>query len=155
MTPNLRQSVAAFALIRREDRGQDLWMAQWNPHWKSYNFVGGHKRDDESFRECVIREVSEELRLNEGQDFTVPAEPLAHLEYVDWSENAREDTAYTVELFDVQLAGRVALDVIASNAANRWLTSAEIERGTTRDGQLVSRTMRRLLQGIGQQGHRM
>lgn len=149
MTPEMRQSVAAFAMIRRQERGQDLWLAQWNPHWQCYNFVGGHKRDGESFRQCVTREVAEELQLVEGHDFIVAQEPTAHLEYSDWSESARKDTAYTVEFFVVQLSGQAALDLIASNTANRWLTTSEIEKGTTRDGQPVSRTMGRLLHGIG------
>jgi molecular chaperone DnaJ len=67
----MRQSVAAVALIRRSEAGQALWLAQWNPHWRRYNFVAGHKRPDESFRQCVVRELAEELGLREGADISV------------------------------------------------------------------------------------
>ncbi len=146
MQPKLRQSVAAFALIRREDRGADLWLAQWNKRWQCYNFVGGHKRPDESFRECVVREVNEELQLNEGQDFTVPAEPMAHLQYVDWSASAREDTAYTVELFEVELIGLDAHCTVNADSSNRWITLQEIESGRAADDRPISSTMKRLIQ---------
>src|SRR5262245_472085 len=100
----MRQSIAGLALIRRQQDGRTLWLAQWNPKWQRYNFVSGHKRPDESFRDCVVREVGEELGLSAGTDFHAAAEPLAHLEYTDWSESARQETAYVMELFEVRLA---------------------------------------------------
>ena len=63
---SMRQSIAAFAVIRRDERGQTLWLAQWNPKWGAYHFVGGHKRPEETFRECLVREIGEELHLCEG-----------------------------------------------------------------------------------------
>jgi hypothetical protein len=60
----MRQSLASIALIQRNQR---QWLAQWTENWQGYHFVGGHKRPDESFRDCVIR-VAEELLLAEGTD---------------------------------------------------------------------------------------
>jgi ADP-ribose pyrophosphatase YjhB (NUDIX family) len=149
MTPDLRQSVAAFALIRRQRRGRPEWLAQWNPNWQSYNFVGGHKRNEETFRECVAREISEELQLQEHREFTVSRERAARLEYVDFSESAHEETAYTIELFEVRLSRIAMLRWIPAQDVNRWLTANEVIERATRDGRPIGRSMGRILERAG------
>lgn len=57
----MRLSEAAVALIRREHDGPTLWLAQWNQNWRTYTFVGGHRWPEETFRECLVRELGEEL----------------------------------------------------------------------------------------------
>jgi 8-oxo-dGTP pyrophosphatase MutT (NUDIX family) len=136
------------ALIRREQDGATLWLAQWNRRWGHYHFVAGHKLPDESFRRCLAREIAEELHLREGTDFHIAAGPPAHVEYTAWSAAARAETSYTMELFAVDLteAARRAVD---ENPLNRWLTEAEVRDGRAADGKPVSPTMRLLLSKIG------
>jgi len=146
----MRESLAALAVIRRQqDDGNTLWLAQWNSHWRRYHFVGGHKRPNESFHECMVREVAEELQLTQHVDCLVPDEPLAHLEYTAWSESARAETAYTMELFEVELTGEAAVAKLDADPKNRWLTPGEIRSLRCEDGQLVSETMPLLLQKAG------
>jgi hypothetical protein len=118
----MRQSVAAIALIRREAEGETSWLAQWNDGWQAFSFVGGHKRHNESFRECMIREISEELGLREGVDVLISSAPFHHLEYTDVSRHTDEQTDYIIELFDVALIGSNAAGIIVANRANRWLS---------------------------------
>src|SRR5271163_3435974 len=99
----MRQSEAAVALIHRRRDGQDFWLAQWNTKWCAYHFVAGHRRDDETFRECVVREIAEELHLVVGTDYRVATEPATHLEFVDFSRSAQSQTCYIMELFAVNL----------------------------------------------------
>jgi 8-oxo-dGTP pyrophosphatase MutT (NUDIX family) len=102
----MRQSQAALAVIRRMDQGQPVWLAQWNRSWNAYALVGGDKRPTESFRDCLDREIAEELGWHEGADFTVAATPPVHLEFTAWSESAHQETAYTMELFEIpRIAG--------------------------------------------------
>lgn len=136
----MRTSIAAVALIRREEGGQTLWLAQWNRKWGAYHLIGGHKKPDESFRECAIREVTEELHLEEGRDFSVADEPLAHLEFTALSESARVETAYMMELFPVELIGAARRKVDA-DPENRWLTAAEVEARQAADARPISKTM--------------
>jgi 8-oxo-dGTP pyrophosphatase MutT (NUDIX family) len=136
----MRESQAAVALVRREQDGRTLWLAQWNPRWQRYNFVAGHKEPGESFRACLLREVGEELGLAEGADFEAAAEPAARLQYTAWSESASADTAYTVELFDVRLTADAERRVSAE-PHNRWLSADEIRAGRCADGAPVSATM--------------
>jgi 8-oxo-dGTP pyrophosphatase MutT (NUDIX family) len=79
--------IAAFAVIRRDERGQTLRLAQWNPKWGAYHFVGGHKRPEETFRECLVREIGEELHLCEGLDYRIASAAPTHLEFMDFSES--------------------------------------------------------------------
>ena len=144
----MRQSTAAVALIRRQQRGQTVWLAQWNPGWQRYHFVAGHKRPNETFRECAEREIGEELDLQKGSDFTVDEEPLAHLEYTAWSEGAKAETNYTAELFQVELNGYAAWERVEANTANRWLSKEEIRSGHCGDGAPVSETMRFFLSKV-------
>jgi 8-oxo-dGTP pyrophosphatase MutT (NUDIX family) len=140
----MRQSQAAVALIRRIDVRRTLWLARWNRRWRAFHFVGGHKRPRETFRECLLREIAEELALREEVDFLAALEPIAHLEYDAWSRSAKADTRYVIELFNVELSSGAHAKV-ASNSANRWLTETEIAAGQTHDGRPVSATMKRLL----------
>jgi tetratricopeptide (TPR) repeat protein/8-oxo-dGTP pyrophosphatase MutT (NUDIX family) len=145
----MRRSEAAIALIRREQDGQTLWLAQWNEGWHALSFVGGHRHDDESFRDCMIRELEEELGLREGADVLVPAARSVHLEYTAVSRRTREETEYVLELFDVTLVGGRAIPAIDGNPANRWLSEPEIMACQSHDGRPVSETPRRLLSSLG------
>jgi 8-oxo-dGTP pyrophosphatase MutT (NUDIX family) len=145
----MRTSVAAFALFRRAaPAGHVEYLAQWNDGWHAFHFVGGHKHDSESFRDCCAREVAEELGLVEGRDFRISSERRCHLRYTHWSERAQTDTAYTVELFDAELLSHAAVSVEA-DANNRWLIESDIRTGHCRDGRAASATMPRILSLAG------
>lgn len=145
----MRTSVAALALIRRETGESPSWLTQWNDNWRQYSFVGGHKHPAESFRECILREIAEELGLLEVREFVVANESLTHLEYRAWSERAQTETAYTMELFDVRLVSDAARCKVDADPRNRWLGEDEIQTRCCRDGKPVSETVKRLLDAIG------
>jgi len=146
----MRQSEAAVALIHRQQDGQALWLAQWNDKWQAYNLVSGHRRHDETFRDCLVREIEEELHLSEGTDYRVSAESPTQLEFMGFSESTQTETRYIMELFNVELSPG-AYPRVETDSANRWLTEAEIQAGQTQDGQSVSPTMKRLLGEVGRQ----
>jgi 8-oxo-dGTP pyrophosphatase MutT (NUDIX family) len=140
----MRQSEAAVALVRRERDGRTHWLARWNPKWRAFHLVAGHRRPGESFRACLVRELAEELGLDEGPGYTASEEPRARLEFTAWSVSARTETRYTMEVFDVA-PGDAALRSIALDPANRWLAAEEVRAGRTEDGEAVSPTMRSIL----------
>lgn len=145
----MRRSLAALALIRHQDEsGRTCWLVQWHAKWNAYALVGGHKRSDETFRQCLIREVTEELQLTVDIDFAVAPEPLAQLEYTAWSHSAGQDTQYTIELFDVELTAAARRKVDA-DPINRWLTEAEIRDQRTTDDNPVSETVGVMLNQVG------
>jgi ADP-ribose pyrophosphatase YjhB (NUDIX family) len=140
----MRTSVGSFALITRQREGRTELLTQWNKRWKAFSFVGGHKRENESFRECLVREVKEELGLA-GGELEAADEPLVRAEYMDWSDSAQEETAYVHHFFRVRLIGERAEAAVAAAPENMWLTEDEIAAGRTRDGRTVSRTVKNFL----------
>jgi len=140
--------MGGVAIIQAERAGRLRWLAQWNRKWQALHFVGGHKLAEESFRECVIREVTEELGLSAAGEFHVADDPLARVSYIAHSQSAREDTLYSLELFEVAIHSPAECKV-DSNSMNRWLTAGEIREQRCDDGTAVSATMERLLQQTG------
>ena len=63
----LRRSEGGIALIQRTLAGKREWLAQWNENWKAFFFIGGHQQGNETFRECVTREIEEELGLTPAE----------------------------------------------------------------------------------------
>ena len=145
----MRSSVAAIALIQREAGGQTQWLARWNSSGNAFSFVGGHKAEHETFRDCLIREIAEELGLVPDADFLIAEKAHSHLEYIAWSDGARAQTAYTMELYPVDLTGDFSHEKIDNDPANRWLEPSEIQSSRTKDGKAVSGTMALLLEMAG------
>ena len=148
----MRISQASMALITRSGPGDNpRWLAQWNEKWQAFNLVGGHRKSDESSRDCCVREVVEELRLRPEVDFVVATEPRVVLRYEAFSRSSQTVTQYEMTLFEVKLAME-ADAIIDANLANRWLTTAEIQAEQCHDGKRVSETMARLLRAAGLMG---
>ena len=143
----MRESVSALALIRRDGPAGIEWLVQWNETWAAFNLVGGHRENGETFRECLVRELAEELGVSPGE-YRVADASAAHLEYEAWSWSRRETTKYTMELFDVELLGDVAVRVLRDES-NRWVTTAEILARCCQDGKRVSETVETVLGKAG------
>jgi len=93
----LRRSRAALAIVWRPGPGgRPLWLAQWNSGWKCFHLVGGHKHRNETFRQCLLREVTAELHLQEGTDFSADEKPLTRQEYTAYSERYKAETMYEI-----------------------------------------------------------
>lgn len=135
----MRVSRAGLACITRMGASGPEYLTQWSEKWQMFSLVGGHVEDGETFRECCVREIEEELELKPGLGFRVAEQPVRpRLEYVAMSGGAKVETQYVVELYEVELLGSVALDAVQANPANRWLTRDEIEARLTYDGQPIS-----------------
>jgi 8-oxo-dGTP pyrophosphatase MutT (NUDIX family) len=149
----LRQSEGGIAFIRGLDRnGRAGWLAQWNEGWGGYFLIGGHREPDESFSQCVAREIREELNVlaGEADGFTVGS-ALHPLKYVAWSQRAGQYTDYEMHAFDVTLSQpRHAALAAAEDALKlRWLSDAEISGHQAADGRRVSETAHVLLRLAG------
>ena len=136
-----RVSEASVALICRREQDQPRWLARWNRNWQCYYFIGGHRHDDETFRECLEREMQEELAVLEGIHYTVSDEPIACIDYVAESGSAGVDTQYILQVFDVRFPDDAVEDQIDSPQQVRWLAEKEIRACRSAHGELISETM--------------
>ena len=137
-----------MALIRRIRGEESLWLTRWNEKWAAFHLVGGHRHVGESFRDCMIRELHEELGLRVRIGSDSGCEPPTRLVYSARSASAGVVTRYTVALFRIdpgELDGRA----LESRAEVRWLSEGEIRRGRCDDGRPVSPTTDFLLTKAG------
>ena len=147
----MRTSEASLALITRVNAlGETEYLTQWNEKWQAYSLIGGHREESESFRECCIREVEEELGLRRDVGFAVPEVPITPaIEFVMYSKTAGEETRYRMQLFRVEIASARDCDLIDANRINRWLSESEIVNRLTRDDRSVSEQVVRVLKASG------
>lgn len=145
---NRRRSEASVALICRPERARPRWLARWNRNWQCFYFVGGHKHDDETFRECLEREMREELALASGTHYAVSEGPVARVAYAAESRSAGVETQYVLRVFDVHFVDDAIDDQIVSSQDVRWVTGDEIRACRCADGRPISRTMAFVLDRI-------
>ena len=138
-----RHSEGGIALIERSIGGKREWLAQWNEKWRAFFFVGGHRHEGESFHDCVVREIDEELGLG-PMDCPVSPDPAHHLEYRAVSGSAGILTSYRMELF-VARPTPAGLESIGQDPRNKWLDESGIRRLESHDARPVSVTMASLL----------
>ena len=140
----MRISEAALALFARPGADGDReFLTQWNEKWQAYSLIGGAREPGESFRECCIREVVEELELVPGQDFRIATTPVGErMEYIAFSAAAKTDTQYRIELYRAWLTPQADLRV-ASHPENRWIRESRIMTGCTEDGRPIADQVRR------------
>jgi 8-oxo-dGTP pyrophosphatase MutT (NUDIX family) len=140
----MRTSQAGLARIRRiGPDGHWQYLVQWSERWRSYSLVGGHVETNETFRECCIREVEEELGLSRSE-FTVSEALGTPIRYTAYSHGSGVMTDYCMELFDVELTPQ-ELKRISAVPSNRWLSEQEIRQQATRDHQPISLQVRNVL----------
>lgn len=136
---------AAFALFRSACGD---WLVQWNRHWQAYNLIGGRVESGESFFDCAMREVCEELGLA-LDDFTLSPDPIAKIDFRGLSSDGAVEATYCMQLFAARAAEPQALETLASLASNRWLTLAEIYAGLTSEGKRISEVTQRFAAELG------
>ncbi len=133
----MRRSRAAGAMFRRRRNGRTEWLAKWNGAWKRWALVGGHKHDDDTYRDCLVREIDEELGLTAGVDYDLAPVPPRRWRFTARSERAREMTAYSIAAFAASLS-RQARATVDRDPRNCWLSADEIRAGRTSDGRPIS-----------------
>jgi 8-oxo-dGTP pyrophosphatase MutT (NUDIX family) len=143
-----RRSEAAIALFVRWGPAREREvLAQWNVKWQSFSLVGGGREAGETFRECCLREVEEELHLRSEVDFRIAAEPLAPgCDYRARSKSAGVETDYVFEVFPASLATLAAATLVGRDALNRWLSEGEVRQGITSNGAPIADQVVRILQ---------
>jgi len=134
-------------LICRRTRDGVQWLARWNKNWQCFFFVAGHRHEGESFYECMVRELREELGIDEGRDYSIRVEDRRNVTFTAFSESSRSETAYTFELYDVAVDD-TAWEKVNSARHVRWLGESEIRAGVDEDGKRISPTMGRLLDSM-------
>ena len=99
----MRASNAALAIVTRVNSlGSAEYLTQWNNRWQAYSLIGGHVEEGETFQQCCIREVAEELECDQHSIAAAPY-PYATLRFREFSRAAKVETDYHWQVFIVRV----------------------------------------------------
>jgi ADP-ribose pyrophosphatase YjhB (NUDIX family) len=130
----MRVSEAALAWIQHLGPTGPELLVQWSESWQMFSLIGGHRETGETFRDCCIREIAEELELTPDQ-YTVAPQPLRRVEYVAYSHSQQRETCYQIELFQ---ASGIDWDTAVRIPQTRWIRGDEVYARKTHDGLPIS-----------------
>ncbi|MDG2127180.1 MAG: hypothetical protein P8K08_04240 [Fuerstiella sp.] len=133
----------SIALLRHPERLENHWLTYWDARRQHFDFVTAERLDDESFRECLDREIAWVFDLRRGKDYIISSQARLHLDLPVESEN--EETFYVVEFYIADLYGKASRAMVELNKEVRWLTSDEVLSGQTSEGVPVNPSLVELL----------
>ena len=139
------QSPTAIALFRHPEELENLWLVHWNQRAEHFDFVTASRLDNESFRECLDREIAWTLELRRGKEYIISSQARLHLDVPVESPEPDHQQCLSVEFYIVDLFGKNGRISIENNPNVRWLTSEEVLSGMTVDGLTVSAQLVSLL----------
>ena len=130
----------SVALIPESSGLNSGWLSIWDNNRSCFDFVTAERCGDESFRDCVHREVLESLELTK-RDVLVSNMAQLNLEFVDTLPGSVSDSHIAISFYLVHLYSRAARQAVEEMVEGRWLTGKELLHGETTDGWSVSPTL--------------
>lgn len=126
-----REISTTFAVIKAQKFGKDVYLLEYNRYWKAYNFLGGRleARDNNSYREAIIREIEEEARTSRRK-FNVMALPINIVKSSDISKVRGAYSSYSCKFFQAFFQ-----EAIPNIAETQWFTEEEIYLGVGNNGE--------------------
>lgn len=136
--------VGSIALIRRFENEQTRWLVQHHECSNICRLIQAERLEEESFRECIDREVSWALSLERNKDYIISSVPRLHLEVQLRAPGKEEGDKIVVEFYVVDLYGRKAAGKLDQENLY-WVTGAELKLGVTGDGRAIDPLQQKLL----------
>jgi hypothetical protein len=134
----------SIALIPHTNGELHSWFCRWRNDEAWFDFVTGERRDGESFRECIDREVRDSLGL-QSNGFLVANAAQLNMEFAAVLPGQTELCHVAAAFYMVHLYGRASRQNVESHPDGRWLTSSELFAGETADGKRVNPALTYLL----------
>gem|GEM_PF-1342302 len=136
---------ASIAMIRHNEQPEMQWLAYWHDQQQHFCFVTAERLENESWRECLDRELAWQLNVRRGQDYLISSMARMHMEETVFDAATKSDIETTVELYVVDPYGRRGRAAFAAAKDVRWLNNHELRNGRTDDGRAIDAWLVNLL----------
>lgn len=131
----------SVALIQATDNRKTRLLVRGNRTAGGWQFIVGERLGTESFRETTIREVAWQLDLDPAKDFIVSKMAQLSVEWFETVPGEDCESHIAVAFYPVHIYRRGVLEELQADPCNRWVSTAEICAGQTRDRRPIHPTV--------------
>ena len=140
--------VGSIGMIRHPVDIERRWLCRWDPRFGHFSFIFAERLGDDSFRECLDRELGWVLPLRRGRDYLISSMARIHLE-TELETETDQKMQFFVELYVVDLYGKQGIQAIDQADDLAWLSSSELMDGKTSEMCPVDATLVKLIRQGG------
>lgn len=126
--------IGSIGLIRDQRVDGTLWLVRKPDNRQHYSLIQAERVDDESWRDCLDREIAWLLELESGRDYLISS--VARLRYDTEVEERNQIVRYVVEFYIVDLYGSRGKQALDDDPSCRWVRTDELTSGSFDEGKL-------------------
>ena len=123
--------VGSLGLIRSSASPPAQWLLMKG---EELRFIQADRLDGDSYRECIVREISWALDQEVQEGCLVSSYSRLHLSRAIYVPSEDQEVWFEVEFFVTDLYTEAARQAAADNPHVVWLTGAEVRVGLSRNG---------------------
>lgn len=123
----------SIALIRHPDRPEQQWLGIFDERRQFYSFITAERLNQESWRECLDRELSWALDLRRGKDYLISHMARLHFSESHFDPATGDEIEVELEFYVVDPYGRKGRAAFEQLEGVRWLSNDELRHAVTTD----------------------
>jgi len=128
----------SVGLIQKVVEDSVQLLLKYDPSAGMWRFIVGHRIENESFRDTILREVAWQLDLDRTSDFLVANMAQFNMESIEQLPGRGEPVQLRITFYPVHLYRKQAIELISHQTAFRWFTCNEIWNGCSDRGELIA-----------------
>ena len=118
--------IGSIGIIRRFVDENEQWLMIRDDFENTYRLIQADREENETFRDCLHKNLETELGLNPKKDYIISGLSMAHHQApIEWPGEERPQWVI-VQFFPIQLYGQSARDKITQHSTAEWISLADI-----------------------------
>ena len=123
--------VGSLGLVRSSAASPARWLLMKRAQLE---FIHADRLSGDSYRDCIVREITWTLNLHRQRDCLVSSYSRLHLSQDIYVPSEAQKVWFDVEFFVAELYTEAARRSVADNPHAVWLTGAEVGTGRSNEG---------------------
>ncbi len=123
------QFIGSVALMRHPEEGEKRWMMLWNPKRNQFEMVTALRLENDTYRECLDRELAWKLDLQRGKEYLISSMARLHIEQELTLPRDEKPVFYAIEFYVSDPYGKQSFAKLEERENLHWLTTHEILAG--------------------------